>query len=90
MPQRVPFSPSQPQRSVLAEQVLFELQNDVSEIDLKTSISQVECCLKAIKSLRPGAWFLENPRAKLRELCAPLLEKYFPRHILYTVSCMFC
>ena len=46
--------------------------------------------LKAIKSLRPGAWFLENPRAKLRELCAPLLEKYFPRHILYTVSCMFC
>jgi hypothetical protein len=64
--------------------------NDVSEIDLKTSISQVECCLKAIKSLRPGAWFLENPRAKLRELCAPLLEKYFPRHILYTVSCMFC
>jgi len=65
-------------------------KTNVREIDLELSCRQVECCLKAIKHLRPGAWFLENPRAKLRELCAPMLEKYFPQHVLYTVSCMFC
>ena len=65
----------------------FSLANNkVTETDLEEARRLVKCTIAAIKHLKPAAWFIENPRGRLRD---QEIMQTIP-HLRYTVTyCMY-